>query len=119
MKIELDRIVKDLDTFRVHFDVFSSEKVIRADNAIEKELEFLKNYIYEADNALYLKTTAFVDDKDRVVKKSNGDYTYFMPDICYHVTLRKMVLLISSLAPSSTATSLLAFLAQRWHWMDE
>ena len=85
MKIELDRIVKDLDTFRVHFDVFSSEKVIRADNAIEKELEFLKDYIYEADNALYLKTTAFVDDKDRVVKKSNGDYTYFMPDICYHV----------------------------------
>ena len=85
MKVELDRIVKDLDTFRVHFDVFSSEKVIRADNAIEKELEFLKNYIYESENALYLKTTAFVDDKDRVVKKSNGDYTYFMPDICYHV----------------------------------
>jgi len=85
MKIELDRIVKDLDKFRVHFDVFSSEKVIRADNAIEKELEFLNDYIYESENALYLKTTAFVDDKDRVVKKSNGDYTYFMPDICYHV----------------------------------
>ena len=85
MKVELDRIVKDLDKFRVHFDVFSSEKVIRADNAIEKELDFLKDYIYESDNALYLKTTAFVDDKDRVVKKSNGDYTYFMPDICYHV----------------------------------
>ena len=85
MKVELDRIVKDLDLFRVHFDVFSSEKVIRADNAIEKELEFLKDYIYESENALYLKTTAFVDDKDRVIKKSNGDYTYFMPDICYHV----------------------------------
>ena len=85
MKIELDRIVKDLDTFRVHFDVFSSEKVIRSDNAIEKEIEFLKDYVYEADNALYLKTTAFLDDKDRVIKKSNGDYTYFMPDICYHV----------------------------------
>ena len=85
MKIELDRIVKDLDTFRVHFDVFSSEKVIRSDNAIEKEIAFLKDYVYEADNALYLKTTAFLDDKDRVIKKSNGDYTYFMPDICYHV----------------------------------
>ena len=85
MKVELDRIVKDLDLFRVHFDVFSSEKVIRADNAIEKELEFLKDYVYESENALYLKTTAFVDDKDRVIKKSNGDYTYFMPDICYHV----------------------------------
>lgn len=85
MKVELDRIVKDLDTFRVHFDVFSSEKVIRSDNAIEREIEYLKDYVYEADNALYLKTTAFLDDKDRVIKKSNGDYTYFMPDICYHV----------------------------------
>ena len=85
MKVELDRIVKDLDTFRVHFDVFSSEKQIRADNAIEKEIEFLNDYVYEADKALYLKTTAFLDDKDRVIKKSNGDYTYFMPDICYHV----------------------------------
>ena len=85
MRIELSRIINDLDVFRVHFDVFSSEKAIRADNAIEKELDFLKDYVYEADNALYLKTTAFVDDKDRVVKKSNGDYTYFMPDICYHV----------------------------------
>ena len=85
MRIELSRIINDLDVFRVHFDVFSSEKAIRADNAIEKELDFLKDYVYEANNALYLKTTAFVDDKDRVVKKSNGDYTYFMPDICYHV----------------------------------
>ena len=85
MKVELDRIVKDLDTFRVHFDVFSSEKVIRSDNAIEKEIEYLKDYVYEADNAFYLKTTAFLDDKDRVIKKSNGEYTYFMPDICYHV----------------------------------
>ena len=85
MKVELDRIKKDLETFRVKFDVFSSEKAIRADNAIEKEIAYLKDYIYEADNALYLKTTAFLDDKDRVIKKSNGDYTYFMPDICYHV----------------------------------
>ena len=85
IKVELDRIIKDLDTFRVCFDVFSSEKAIRADNAIEKEVEFLKDYVYEQDNALYLKTTAFIDDKDRVIRKSNGDYTYFMPDICYHV----------------------------------
>ena len=85
MKIELDRIVKDLETFRVKFDVFSSEKAIRSNNAIEKEIEFLKPYVYEQDDALFLKTTAFLDDKDRVIKKSNGDYTYFMPDICYHV----------------------------------
>ena len=85
MSVELNRIVKDLDLFRVHFDVFSSEKVIRSNNAIEKELDYLKEYVYEAEGALYLKTTAFVDDKDRVIRKSNGDYTYFMPDICYHV----------------------------------
>ena len=85
MKIELDRIIDDLATFRVKFDVFSSEKAIRCNNAIEKEIEFLKKYTYIQDNALYLKTTAFVDDKDRVIQKSNGDYTYFMPDICYHV----------------------------------
>ena len=85
MKIELDRIINDLATFRVHHDVFSSEKAIRADSAIEKEINFLKDYVYEAENALFLKTTAFIDDKDRVIRKANGDYTYFMPDICYHV----------------------------------
>ena len=85
IKVELDRIIKDLDTFRVHFDVFSSEKAIRANNAIEKEVAYLKDYVYEAEGALCLKTSSFVDDKDRVIRKSNGDYTYFMPDICYHV----------------------------------
>ena len=85
VKIELDRIIKDLDLFRVKFDVFSSEKAIRADNAIEKELAFLKKYSYGQDGALYLKTSDFIDDKDRVIQKSNGDYTYFLPDICYHV----------------------------------
>ena len=85
VKIELDRIVKDLELFRVKHDVFSSEKAIRADNAIEKELDFLSKYTYRQDDALYLKTSDFIDDKDRVIQKSNGDYTYFLPDICYHV----------------------------------
>lgn len=85
MNIELDRIKNDLATFRVNFDVFSSEKAIRADNAVEKEIAYLKDYVYENDGALFLKTTAFLDDKDRVIKKSDGDYTYFLPDICYHV----------------------------------
>jgi len=85
MEIELDRIKKHLDVFRVSFDVFSSEKAIRGNGAIEKELEFLKPYLYLEDGATYLRTTDFLDDKDRVVVKSNGDYTYFMPDIVYHV----------------------------------
>lgn len=85
MEIELDKIRDDLSTFRVRFDVFSSELKIRSNNAIEKEIEFLKDYIYEDGTAKVLRTTDFLDDKDRVIQKSNGDYTYFMPDICYHV----------------------------------
>ena len=85
MKIELDRIVDDLALFRVKHDVFSSEKVIRSGNAVEKELDYLKDYIYEQEGAKVLKTTDFIDDKDRVIVKSNGDYTYFLPDIVYHV----------------------------------
>ena len=85
MKIELDRIIEDLALFRVKHDVFSSEKAIRGNGAIEKEVEFLKKYTYTEGGATLLKTTAFLDDKDRVIIKSNGDYTYFMPDIVYHV----------------------------------
>lgn len=85
MKIELDRIIEDLALFRVKHDVFSSEKVIRSNGAIEKELDYLKKYTYNEDGALLLKTTEFLDDKDRVIVKSNGDYTYFLPDIVYHV----------------------------------
>lgn len=85
MKIELDRIIEDLALFRVKHDVFSSEKVIRSNGAVEKELDYLKKYTYSEDGALLLKTTEFLDDKDRVIVKSNGDYTYFLPDIVYHV----------------------------------
>ena len=85
MKIELDRIIEDLALFRVKHDVFSSEKVIRSNGAVEKELDYLKKYTYNEDGALLLKTTEFLDDKDRVIVKSNGDYTYFLPDIVYHV----------------------------------
>lgn len=85
MKIELDRIVDDLSLFRVKHDVFSSEKVIRSNGAVEKELEYLSRYTYLSEGAAVLKTTDFLDDKDRVIVKSNGDYTYFLPDIVYHV----------------------------------
>ena len=85
MKIELDRIIEDLALFRVKHDVFSSEKVIRSNGAVEKELNFLSKYTYQEDGATLLKTSEFLDDKDRVIVKSNGDYTYFLPDIVYHV----------------------------------
>ena len=85
MEYELNQIKKDLETFRVKHDVYSSERVIRANDAIEKELEFLKDKTYEHDGAVFLKTTDYLDDKDRVIVKADGDYTYFMPDIVYHV----------------------------------
>ena len=85
MEIELDKIREDLKTFRAHFDVFSSELKVRSNGAVEKEIEYLKDHIYQADGATLLRTTDFLDDKDRVIVKSNGEYTYFMPDIVYHV----------------------------------
>lgn len=85
MELELDKIKEDLAKFNIIFDVFSSEKAIRGNDAIEKEIEYLKDYVYVDGGAKVLKTTAFLDDKDRVIVKSNGEYTYFMPDIVYHV----------------------------------
>ena len=85
MELELDKIKEDLATFRVKFDVFSSELKVRSNNAILKELDYLKDHIYSDGDAKVLRTTDYLDDKDRVIVKSNGEYTYFMPDICYHV----------------------------------
>lgn len=84
IEAELDKIKKDLADFQVHFDVFSYESNIRKGNTIEKTMAELATYIYEKDGAKYLKTSEFLDDKDRPIVKSNGQYTYFMPDICYH-----------------------------------
>lgn len=85
MELELEKIRKDLEVYGVTFDIYSSEKAIRSNGAVEKEIEYLKDHIYNEDGALVLKTTDYLDDKDRVIVKSNGDYTYFLPDIVYHV----------------------------------
>ena len=85
MKFELDKIKEDLKAYNIVFDIFSSEKAIRAGGAIEKEIDFLKDHVYEDDGALFLRTTDYLDDKDRVIRKRDGEYTYFMPDIVYHV----------------------------------
>lgn len=83
--ILLKQIFDDLDLFNVKFDVVSFELDVRKNNAVEKEIENLKDHIYKQDGALVLKTSDYLDDKDRVIVKSNGDYTYFMPDIVYHL----------------------------------
>lgn len=83
---ELAKIKKDLADFGVHFDKFSYESDIRKGTKIQDTIEQLreKGFVYVQDGATYLKTTAFLDDKDRPIIKKDGMYTYFMPDICYH-----------------------------------
>ena len=75
-----------LKTYRVMFDVWRSEKDIRKEGWVEKTINLLKKkgLTYESEGALWLKTTAFGDDKDRVLIKQNGEYTYFAVDVAYH-----------------------------------
>ncbi|CAN4276150.1 ArgS Arginyl-tRNA synthetase [Methylophilaceae bacterium] len=76
----------DLTAFQIKFDVFSLESALYAEGKVEQTVQALINsgHTYEQDNALWLKTTAFGDDKDRVMRKSEGGYTYFVPDVAYH-----------------------------------
>ncbi|MGL4616616.1 MAG: arginine--tRNA ligase, partial [Mycoplasmoidaceae bacterium] len=80
----MDKIKETLSNFRVNFDFYYPESKIFDENLIEAALEKLKKYTYEKDDALWLRTTDFNDDKDRVLIKSDKEVTYFMPDICYH-----------------------------------
>ena len=86
IKYELDKIVKDLERFRLKFDVFTHELMLYEKGWVDEVIPFLtsKNYTYTADGAIWFKTTEFGDDKDRVLKKSDGSYTYLVPDIAYH-----------------------------------
>jgi arginyl-tRNA synthetase len=83
----LEEIKRDLADFRVAFDVWSSESDLYASGLIDKTLESLrdKGDLYEEDGALWIKTSSFGDDKDRVIRKGDGQYTYFAPDIAYHI----------------------------------
>lgn len=83
----LNIIKTDLANFGVTFDVWTSEKAIRAKGRIEESLKILdeKGLVFEEDNAKWLKTTVYGDDKDRVLVKSDGSLTYLVPDIAYHL----------------------------------
>lgn len=83
-ELELNKLIDDLKMFRVHFDVFSSELAIRNAGKVDKVLEDTKKYQYTEEGALFIRTTDFTDDKDRVIIKSDGAYTYLLPDIAYH-----------------------------------
>jgi len=86
----LGRVIEEqretMRAFRIEFDEFRSESAVRESGAIEATLDDLtdRGFIYEHDGARWLRTTDFGDDKDRVLVKSDGSYTYFLPDIAYH-----------------------------------
>lgn len=77
----------DLRAFQIKFDVFSLESALYSSGKVEQTVQALINsgHTYELDDALWLKTTAFGDDKDRVMRKKEGGYTYFVPDVAYHL----------------------------------
>jgi arginyl-tRNA synthetase len=83
----LQEIKSDLELFRVHFDVWTSEKGLHEDGLIQSSLAEIRKLgrLYEKDGALWIETSVYGDDKDRVIKKKDGQYTYFASDIAYHL----------------------------------
>ncbi len=78
---------RSLAAYNVEFDAWTSEKAIRVRGAVEDTVERMraKGDLYEAEGALWFRSTAYGDDKDRVLIKSDGDYTYVTPDFAYHL----------------------------------
>ncbi|HJR63573.1 MAG TPA: arginine--tRNA ligase [Gemmatimonadaceae bacterium] len=78
----------DLQAFGVRFDTYFLESSLYTDGKVEETAARLiaAGHTYELDGALWLRTTDFGDDKDRVMRKRDGSYTYFVPDVAYHVT---------------------------------
>jgi len=78
----------DLAAFGVSFDVYFLESSLYADGKVEETVRQLveRGHAYEEGGALWLRTTDFGDDKDRVMRKSDGTYTYFVPDVAYHLS---------------------------------
>lgn len=82
----LEGLKSDLKDFNVEFDTWFSEQSLYDNNDVEKTLQFLREnkYTYEKDGATWIKSSEYGDEKDRVLVKSDGSYTYLMPDIAYH-----------------------------------
>ncbi|WP_457626081.1 arginine--tRNA ligase [Persephonella sp.] len=82
----LERIKNDLKEFGVEFDIWFIEKKLYTTGKVDEAVQFLKEkgMIYEKEGAVWVRTTLYGDDKDRVIIKSDGSYTYFAGDIAYH-----------------------------------
>ena len=87
IELMLEGVRATLERFRVSMDEYFSERSLHESGAIEDALRRLEEqgHVYEHEGALWLRTTSFGDDKDRVLRRSNGEYTYFGSDIAYHV----------------------------------
>ena len=86
VEIMLEAVKATLERFRVRFDRFSSERALHESGAVTKVLDRLEEHdqIYPLEGAVWLRTTSFGDDKDRVLMRSDGELTYFATDIAYH-----------------------------------
>lgn len=86
LKYEMAKLKEDLEEFRVPFDVWYSETSLYHNGKIDNALAALKEkgHIYEEEGATWFRSTTFGDDKDRVLIKNDGSYTYLTPDIAYH-----------------------------------
>ncbi|PGT89609.1 arginine--tRNA ligase [Bacillus sp. AFS040349] len=86
LKYEMAKLKTDLEEFRVPFDVWYSETSLYHNGKIDNALVALKEkgHIYEEDGATWFRSTTFGDDKDRVLIKNDGSYTYLTPDLAYH-----------------------------------
>ena len=89
--IMLESVEATLTRFRVRMDRFSSERALQEGGAVDAAIERLRErgHVYEHDGATWLRTTAHGDDKDRVLRRSNGETTYFAADIAYHEDKRE------------------------------
>jgi arginyl-tRNA synthetase len=83
----LEEIRQDLALFRTYFNAWYPESDLYSSGLLEEDLEMIrhKGHIYERDGAHWIKTSSYGDDKDRVIRKSDGQYTYFASDISYHL----------------------------------
>ena len=90
-KVQLAEQQGVLDTFKTHFDVWFSERSLHEAGAVEHAVEKLRTqgHIFDSEGAIWLRTTDFGDDKDRVITKANGDLTYFASDTAYYINKRE------------------------------
>jgi len=90
-RIQLDEQKSVLDTFKTHFDTWFSERSLHDSGAVEHGLAKLREqgHVFENEGAIWLRTTDFSDDKDRVLVKENGELTYFASDTAYYINKRE------------------------------